>query len=176
MGRTRPGRPAHTTTSRLGWVTRTLRWEVSTLSSVGADAPVDDESADGLLAIHVNPANEDELRSLLDTVTSLMWRRDRDRRVQEGIVSAASWPPQLSGREVEITQFYAEGENAESIAAQLQISAHTVRSHTKSIRQKLRSASMTQAVAVGIMLGVVIPKTPDIVAGEERARALFLDP
>jgi DNA-binding CsgD family transcriptional regulator len=149
---------------------------VASLSHAGAEAPVDDETVDGLLAIHVNPQNEDELRSLLDTVTSLMWRRDRDRRIQDGIVSATSWPPQLSAREVEISQLYAEGENAESIAAQLQISAHTVRSHTKSIRQKLRSNSMTQAVSVGIMLGIVVPKTPEIVAGEERARALFLDP
>ena len=145
-------------------------------SHAGARAPVEDQPVDGLLAIHVDPQNEDELRSLLDTVTSLIWRRDRDRRSGDGVVAAASWPPQLSAREVEISQLYAEGENAESIAARLRISAHTVRSHTKSIRQKLRSTSMTQAVAVGIMLGVVVPKTPEIVAGEEHARAVFLDP
>jgi DNA-binding CsgD family transcriptional regulator len=148
---------------------------VLTTSDPTADATADDETSDGLLAIHVNPQSEEELRSLLDTVTSLMWRRDRDRRMADGVVVAASWPPQLSDREIEISQLYAEGENAESIAARLQISAHTVRSHTKSVRQKLRSTSMTQAVAVAIMLGVVVPKTPVDVAGEERARALFLE-
>ena len=130
-------------------------------SHAGARAPVDDQPVDGLLAIHVDPQNEDELRSLLDTVTSLMWRRDRDRRSGDGVVAAASWPPQLSAREVEISQLYAEGENAESIAARLGISVHTVRAHTKSVRHKLRSASMTQAVAVAVMLGAVIPRTPD---------------
>jgi DNA-binding CsgD family transcriptional regulator len=148
----------------------------ASIAHLGVDTPAGNGQADGLLAIHVDPRNEDELRSLLETVTSLMWRRDRDRRLHDSVAPAAAWPPQLSAREVEISQLYAEGENAESIAARLGISAHTVRSHTKSIRQKLHSASMTQAVAVAIMLGVIVPKTPATVAAEAGARALFLEP
>jgi hypothetical protein len=54
-------------------------------------------------------------------------------------------------------------------------SVHTVRSHSRNPRQKLRCGTMSQAVAVGIMLGLVLPKTPADVEAEARARCLLLD-
>jgi hypothetical protein len=46
-----------------------------------------------------------------------------------------------------------------------------VRSHVRNVRRKLKSATISQAVAVAIMLGLVTPKPPPehlIVRGRHR--------
>jgi ATP/maltotriose-dependent transcriptional regulator MalT len=132
-------------------------------------------ASEGLLEIHVNPRSEEELRSLLVTVTSLIWRQDRERRIVEGEIDRPEWPPELSEREVEIVQLYAQGGNAESIATQLHLSAHTVRSHARNLRQKLRCSTISQAVAVAIMLGQVTPHTPADLEAEARGRSVLYE-
>ena len=131
-----------------------------------------DAADTGSLEIHVNPQSDEELGSLLDTVTALMWRRSRD-RAGPGC-AGARWPPELSEREVEIIQLFAEGENAASIAATLHLSIHTVRSHTRNARGKLRCTTIGHAIAVAILLGCVTPKPPVDRAAEARARLLAL--
>jgi DNA-binding CsgD family transcriptional regulator len=66
----------------------------------------------------------------------------------------------VSAREVEVLQLLTDGATAASIALRLRLSVHTVRWHIRNIRRKLRSATISQAVAVGILLGLVTPTTP----------------
>jgi DNA-binding NarL/FixJ family response regulator len=113
----------------------------------------------GSLEIHLDPQNEQELESLLDTVTALMSQRVREHRPAQGDIPAA-WPPEISERETEILQLMAEGATAASAALALHLSVYTVRSHVRNARSKLKSTSVSQAVAVAIMLGLVTPKLP----------------
>lgn len=127
----------------------------------------------GTLEIHVDPQNERELESLLDTVTALMSRRDHDHAVAGG---ASAWPPDVSEREAEVLQLVAEGATAAAVALALHLSIHTVRSHIRNARRKLKSTTITQAVAVAILLGLVTPKPPAAAMAElESAEILLLD-
>jgi hypothetical protein len=47
-----------------------------------------------------------------------------------------------------------------SAALALHLSVYNVRSHVRNARSKLKSTSVSQAVAVAIMLGLVTPKLP----------------
>jgi DNA-binding CsgD family transcriptional regulator len=111
------------------------------------------------LEIHLDPQNEQELESLLDTVTALMSQRVREHRAARGAIPAA-WPPEISEREIEILQLMAEGATAASAALALHLSVYTVRSHVRNARSKLKSTTVSQAVAVAIMLGLVTPRPP----------------
>jgi hypothetical protein len=42
----------------------------------------------------------------------------------------------------------------------LHLSVYTVRSHVRNARSKLKSTTVSQAVAVAIMLGLVTPRPP----------------
>lgn len=130
----------------------------------------------GSLEIHVDPQNERELESLLDTVTALMSQRVREHGA--GSIPSAVWPPELSEREAEILQLVAEGATAGSVALVLHLSVHTVRSHIRNARRKLKSTTISQAVAVAILLGLVTPKPPPAAVAEldGRAEVLLLEP
>ncbi|BDA69509.1 Two Component Transcriptional Regulator, LuxR family [Rivularia sp. IAM M-261] len=62
----------------------------------------------------------------------------------------------LTSREIEVLQLLASGSGNKSIAQNLHISEHTVKFHISSIFQKLNVSTRTQAVAVGIRLGLVM--------------------
>ncbi len=59
-------------------------------------------------------------------------------------------PSPLSGRETEILQLLCKGMNYRSIADQLYLSAHTVKSHIKNIYKKLHVNSRAEAVSKAI--------------------------
>lgn len=62
----------------------------------------------------------------------------------------------LTSREIEVLQLLASGSGNKAIAQNLHISEHTVKFHISSIFQKLHVSTRTQAVAVGIRLGLVM--------------------
>lgn len=62
----------------------------------------------------------------------------------------------LTPREIEVLQLLASGSGNKAIAQNLHISEHTVKFHISSIFQKLNVSTRTQAVAVGIRLGLVM--------------------
>jgi len=71
----------------------------------------------------------------------------------------AAWeaPPEpLTPREIEILGLLAAGDSNRTIAARLSISVHTVKFHISSILSKLGVASRTEAVALGLKLGIVL--------------------
>jgi DNA-binding NarL/FixJ family response regulator len=71
---------------------------------------------------------------------------------------AALAPPlePLTPRELEILGLLAGGDSNKTIAARLSISVHTVKFHISSILAKLGVASRTEAVALGLRLGIVL--------------------
>jgi NarL family two-component system response regulator YdfI len=63
---------------------------------------------------------------------------------------------ELTEREIEILRKLAEGLGNRQIASGLAISEHTVKFHISSILDKLRASSRTEAVTIGIRMGLVL--------------------
>jgi NarL family two-component system response regulator YdfI len=63
---------------------------------------------------------------------------------------------ELTEREVEILRKLAEGLGNKQIASSLAISEHTVKFHISSILDKLHASSRTEAVTIGIRMGLVL--------------------
>jgi DNA-binding NarL/FixJ family response regulator len=78
-----------------------------------------------------------------------------------GIRSESTNPAQLSpaehltAREGEILRLVALGQGNKKIAAQLNVSEHTVKFHVSSVLGKLGARSRTEAVTIGILRGLV---------------------
>jgi len=68
----------------------------------------------------------------------------------------ASPHPPLSSREVEVLGMLAEGLGNKQIAWRLGISEHTVKFHLSSIFTKMDVSSRTEAVALGVRLGLIM--------------------
>ena len=68
-------------------------------------------------------------------------------------------PPQplgeLTARETEVLRFLAEGAANKDIAQRLGISDHTVKFHISAILAKLGAASRTEALTLGIRMGLI---------------------
>jgi DNA-binding NarL/FixJ family response regulator len=62
----------------------------------------------------------------------------------------------LSPREIEVLQMIAEGLGNKEIASRLKISEHTVKFHISSIFTKLDVSSRTEAVTLGVRLGIIL--------------------
>jgi DNA-binding NarL/FixJ family response regulator len=62
----------------------------------------------------------------------------------------------LTAREVEVLRMMADGLGNKLIAARLGISEHTVKFHIASIFAKLDAGSRTEAVTIGIRLGLIL--------------------
>ncbi len=71
-------------------------------------------------------------------------------------VSTVKTPQSLTPREVEVLRMLAEGMGNKEIAWRLGISEHTVKFHVGSIFTKFDATSRTEAVTIGIRLGLVI--------------------
>jgi len=70
---------------------------------------------------------------------------------------ALAMPPEpLTPREIEVLGLLAAGDSNKTIAARLSISVHTVKFHISSILAKLGVSSRTEAVALGLRLGIVL--------------------
>ena len=71
-------------------------------------------------------------------------------------LSTLEMPEPLTPRELEILGLLAAGDSNKTIAARLSISVHTVKFHISSILTKLGVSSRTEAVALGLRLGMVL--------------------
>jgi NarL family two-component system response regulator YdfI len=83
------------------------------------------------------------------------------RLVLPGSVRAAGdlpLPPHqpLTARETEVLRMLAEGQGNKAIAWSLNISEHTVKFHVASIFSKLNVTTRTEAVTVGVRLGLIL--------------------
>lgn len=62
----------------------------------------------------------------------------------------------LTPREIQVLQMLISGLSNKAVAQQLHISEHTVKFHISSIFQKLDVSTRTEAVAVGVRLGLIM--------------------
>jgi two-component system, NarL family, response regulator YdfI len=62
----------------------------------------------------------------------------------------------LTPREMEILSLLAAGDSNKTIADRLSLSVHTVKFHISSILSKLGASSRTEAVSLGLKLGIVL--------------------
>jgi DNA-binding NarL/FixJ family response regulator len=65
-------------------------------------------------------------------------------------------PEDLTPREIEVLRMLAEGLGNREMASRLGISDHTVKFHVSSILDKLGAASRTEAVTLGIRMGLIL--------------------
>jgi DNA-binding NarL/FixJ family response regulator len=72
-----------------------------------------------------------------------------------GSAEAESLVSALSPREIEVLRMMAEGLGNKEIAWRLKISEHTVKFHISSIFTKLDVSSRTEAVTLGVRLGMI---------------------
>lgn len=72
-------------------------------------------------------------------------------------VRAPHSPERLTEREKDVLQLLAEGESNKEIARRLQIGETTVKSHVKSIMEKLGVTSRTQAALYAVQVGLASP-------------------
>ncbi len=63
---------------------------------------------------------------------------------------------ELTPREIEVLRMMAEGLGNKEIAVRLGISDHTVKFHISSILAKVGASSRTEAVTIGIRMGLVL--------------------
>jgi DNA-binding NarL/FixJ family response regulator len=68
---------------------------------------------------------------------------------------ADDFPEHLTLREREVLEMMSEGFSNKEIAAQLSISAHTVKFHISSILGKLGASSRTEATTIGLRRGLI---------------------
>ena len=103
--------------------------------------------------------NEDELLSAISAIyqglvvapqrmLETLWMDATDTKPDELIES-------LTPRESEVLQLLAQGMPNKQIALELEISEHTVKFHISSIYTKLNATNRTEAVRVGLRLGLI---------------------
>ncbi|MBW4631719.1 MAG: response regulator transcription factor [Iphinoe sp. HA4291-MV1] len=87
-----------------------------------------------------------------DTIESLLSPQESGMREKE-----TAHPVQaLTPREIEVLEMLGSGLSNKAIAKRLNISEHTVKFHVSSIFQKLSVSTRTEAVTVGVRLGLIL--------------------
>ncbi|HTU58473.1 MAG TPA: response regulator transcription factor, partial [Polyangiales bacterium] len=76
-------------------------------------------------------------------------------RVYRGGMPASAQAPALTRRERSVLAMLAEGKSYAEVGEKLGVSENTVRSHVRSIYEKLGVSSKTEAVMAGLRLGLV---------------------
>ncbi|MCL4507307.1 MAG: response regulator transcription factor [Chloroflexi bacterium] len=93
-----------------------------------------------------------EGKSVLDPLlTQRLWQQVASRSANhEGAIAEA-----LTSREIEVLRLVARGFTNKAVAAQLGISDRTVQGHLANVFEKLHAQSRTDAVMIGLRLGLV---------------------
>jgi DNA-binding NarL/FixJ family response regulator len=69
---------------------------------------------------------------------------------------AAQAVGELTAREIEVLRMLAEGLGNKEIASRLGVTDHTIKFHISSILGKLGAASRTEAVTMGVRMGLIL--------------------
>jgi two-component system, NarL family, response regulator YdfI len=129
------------------------------------DDPASDWTAQalrsGVKAILARDATMDELLPAIQAAYSGMVLLDSDvaQRLAARVHSSSAVvavPEDLTPREIEVLRMLADGSGNREMAHQLGISEHTVKFHISSILDKLGAASRTEAVTMGIRMGLIL--------------------
>jgi DNA-binding CsgD family transcriptional regulator len=81
------------------------------------------------------------------------------------VQAVATNQPRLSNRERQVLDELARGSRTEEMAADLHLSVHTIRSHTKSTLRKLGARTRAHAVAIAYSNGALDPSAPWLSGG-----------
>jgi DNA-binding NarL/FixJ family response regulator len=146
-------------------VTADLAHRVPALVVLVDDAPVPwviSALANGVHAILPRDATADELQAAVVAARARLLTVTREHfealgaaaRVRRPMPPATAEP--LTPREAEILGLLADGLANKEIAAQLRISAHTVKTHVQSLFAKLGADSRAEAVALGVRKGLIL--------------------
>lgn len=124
------------------WTAQALR------SGVKAILPREADMEDVLAAIQMAYSGMVLLDSEItqELVAKIRTPSDHESEVAEG----------LTPREIEVLRMLAEGLGNREMAARLGISDHTVKFHVSSILDKLNASSRTEAVTLGIRMGLIL--------------------
>jgi DNA-binding NarL/FixJ family response regulator len=90
------------------------------------------------------------------TAAGLVTMHPRDLEALLPAAHAARPVEALSPREIEVLGMMAEGISNKEIAARMGISEHTVKFHVAQIMGKLRAGTRTEAVMVGLRMGLIL--------------------
>jgi NarL family two-component system response regulator YdfI len=77
-------------------------------------------------------------------------------RIPTQAAQLATRPDELTPREIEVLRMLAEGLGNREMASRLGISDHTVKFHISSILDKLGASTRTEAVTMGIRMGIIL--------------------
>jgi DNA-binding NarL/FixJ family response regulator len=77
-------------------------------------------------------------------------------RIHAPVAQSASALDELTPREIEVLRMLAEGLGNREMASRLGISDHTVKFHISSILDKLGASTRTEAVTMGIRMGIIL--------------------
>ena len=108
-------------------------------------------------AVLAHDAPPEQITAALDAVTAGLIALSPDvmRPVPRATVGDTGEERALTAREREILEMMAEGLSNRMIARRLEISRYTVKFHVASILGKLRAASRTEAVTLGVRSGLI---------------------
>lgn len=107
-------------------------------------------------------ASEEELTAALQALGEGLWvgtpalvqgMMRTPRQIE--LVSGDELPEPLTARETEVLQMIAQGLANKQVALKLDISEHTVKFHLSSLYAKLNVSSRTEAIRVGLSLGLI---------------------
>jgi NarL family two-component system response regulator YdfI len=116
----------------------------------------------GVKAILPRDATMDELLPAIQAAYSGLVLLDSEvtqslaARVHSTFSSVGAAPEDLTPREIEVLRMLADGSGNREMAHRLAISEHTVKFHISSILDKLGAASRTEAVTMGIRMGLIL--------------------
>ncbi len=133
-------------------------------------ALIDEPSADwtalalrsGVKAILPRDSGMEEILAAIQAAHSGLVLLDADvtQNLASRIPAASAQPAaaldDLTPREIEVLRMLAEGLGNREMAARLGISDHTVKFHISSILDKLGAATRTEAVTMGIRMGIIL--------------------
>jgi two-component system, NarL family, response regulator YdfI len=115
----------------------------------------------GVKALLPREASRDEIMAAVEAASAGLVLLDPEishRLAQQVRVPIARPAPleDLTAREIEVLRMLAEGLGNRHIAEQLGISDHTVKFHISSILDKLGASTRTEAVTLGIRMGLIL--------------------
>jgi NarL family two-component system response regulator YdfI len=139
-------------------------------SSFPAVALIDESSADwaahalrsGVKAILPRDSDADEILAAIQAAHAGLVLLDPEvtqnltSRIPTPAAQPAAGLDDLTPREIEVLRMLAEGLGNREMAFRLGISGHTVKFHISSILDKLGAATRTEAVTMGIRMGIIL--------------------
>jgi NarL family two-component system response regulator YdfI len=139
-------------------------------SDFPAVALIDEPSADcaahalrsGIKAILPRDSGTDEIVAAIQAAHAGLVLLDPEvaknlaSRIPTQAAQLATRPDDLTPREIEVLRMLAEGLGNREMASRLGISDHTVKFHISSILDKLGASTRTEAVTMGIRMGIIL--------------------